>query len=210
MTREHDSAGHTGNACPSPRVEGLLDGPARCSASLTAKTPEWGVTKLATALGLPESTTFDIVASFVQTGLLQETLDARHRPGWRVLLTNRRMMKSSCCRPRVHRTLGAHRGLLRRSGEPRWRPMLTGTLPPTTGGSAFTSWVTNCPDIAELAVTHTVGARLGLVDHVVQFMNWLAADVVAQALLTSCHGYQEDCEAAWNWTAIAQIGSATT
>jgi DNA-binding IclR family transcriptional regulator len=44
----------------------------------TAETPEWGVTEVATTLALPTSTTFDIVASLVEIGLLQQTSDDRY------------------------------------------------------------------------------------------------------------------------------------
>ena len=34
----------------------------------TAETPEWGGTEVATALGLPKSTTFDLLASLAEIG----------------------------------------------------------------------------------------------------------------------------------------------
>jgi DNA-binding IclR family transcriptional regulator len=62
----------------------------------TAETPEWGVTEIAAVLGLPKSTTFDIVASLAEIGLLQQTLGDRYRLGWRVLVISRRLMSSTC------------------------------------------------------------------------------------------------------------------
>jgi DNA-binding IclR family transcriptional regulator len=41
----------------------------------TAETPEWGVTEVAATLGLPTSTTFDLLASLAGIGLLQQTSD---------------------------------------------------------------------------------------------------------------------------------------
>jgi DNA-binding IclR family transcriptional regulator len=71
----------------------------------TAETPEWGVTELATTLGLPKSTTFDIVASLAEIGLLQQTLGDRYRLGWRVLVISRRLMSSTCFNVHTHRTV---------------------------------------------------------------------------------------------------------
>ena len=62
----------------------------------TAETPEWGVTAVAARLQLPKSTTFDIMASLVAIGMLQQTSGDRYRLGWRVLHISRRLMSSSC------------------------------------------------------------------------------------------------------------------
>jgi DNA-binding IclR family transcriptional regulator len=71
----------------------------------TAQTPEWGVTEVATQLGLPKSTTFDIVASLADIGLLQQTSDDRYRLGWRVLAISRRLMDSTCFTADAHRSV---------------------------------------------------------------------------------------------------------
>jgi len=71
----------------------------------TAEVPDWGVTEVALMLGLPKSTTFDIVASLAEIGLLQRTSDDRYRLGWRVLLISRRLMSSTCFNAQTHRCL---------------------------------------------------------------------------------------------------------
>jgi len=71
----------------------------------TPETPEWGVTEVATTLGLPTSTTFAIVASLAEIGLLQQTSDHRYRLGWRVLVISRRLMSSTCFNAQTHRTV---------------------------------------------------------------------------------------------------------
>jgi DNA-binding IclR family transcriptional regulator len=71
----------------------------------TAETPVWGVTEVATTLGLPKSTSFDIMASLAEIGLLQQTSDDRYRLGWRVLVISRRLMSSTCFNNQAHRTV---------------------------------------------------------------------------------------------------------
>jgi DNA-binding IclR family transcriptional regulator len=60
----------------------------------TAETPEWGVTEVATILGMPKSTAFDLLASLAEIGLLQQTSDDRYRLGWQLLVISRRLMNS--------------------------------------------------------------------------------------------------------------------
>jgi DNA-binding IclR family transcriptional regulator len=60
----------------------------------TAETPEWGVTEVATTLGVPKSTTFDLLASLAEIGLLQQTTDDRYRLGWQLLVIRRRLINS--------------------------------------------------------------------------------------------------------------------
>lgn len=69
----------------------------------TAERPEWGVTEIAAMLQLPKSTTFDVVASLAEIGLLQQTSHDRYRLGWRVLLISRRLMSSTCFSAQTHR-----------------------------------------------------------------------------------------------------------
>ncbi|ULN49593.1 helix-turn-helix domain-containing protein [Mycolicibacterium goodii] len=71
----------------------------------TVDRPEWGVTEMAVMLGLAKSTTFDIVASLAEIGLLQQTSDDRYRLGWRLLLISRRLMNSSCFGLHTHRAV---------------------------------------------------------------------------------------------------------
>ncbi|MBU8808202.1 IclR family transcriptional regulator [Mycolicibacterium goodii] len=71
----------------------------------TAEAPEWGVTAVAAALGLPKSTTFDILTSLAEIGLLQQTSGDRYRLGWKLLAISRRLMSSSCFNAHTHHTI---------------------------------------------------------------------------------------------------------
>lgn len=61
----------------------------------TPETPEWGVTEVAAALGLAKSTTYDLVSSLAEIGLLQRTSDDRYQLGWRLLVMSRRLINST-------------------------------------------------------------------------------------------------------------------
>ncbi len=92
----------------------------------TAETPEWGVTEVATTLGLPKSTTFDLLASLAEIGLLQQTSDDRYRLGWQLLVISRRLITSMGVNVQTQRTVAElayapecdrdHRGLRRPEG----------------------------------------------------------------------------------------------
>jgi DNA-binding IclR family transcriptional regulator len=71
----------------------------------TDETPEWGVTEIAATLGLPKSTTYDLVASLAEIGLLQQTSDDRYRLGWRLLVIRRRLMNSIYFNEHTQRTI---------------------------------------------------------------------------------------------------------
>ena len=71
----------------------------------TAEMPEWGVTEVATTLGLPKSTTFDLLASLAKIGLLHQTSDDRYRLGWQLLVIRRRLMNSICFNDQTQRTV---------------------------------------------------------------------------------------------------------
>jgi DNA-binding IclR family transcriptional regulator len=84
-------------------VLNTIDRTGRVLNLFTAAAPEWGVAEVASTLGLPKSTTFDIVTSLAGIGLLQQTSDRRYRLGWRVLLISRRLMSSTCFTAQTHR-----------------------------------------------------------------------------------------------------------
>jgi DNA-binding IclR family transcriptional regulator len=71
----------------------------------TAETPEWGVTEVAATLGLPTSTTFDLLASLAGIGLLQQTSDDRYRLGWQLLVIRRRLINSMGFNDQTQRTI---------------------------------------------------------------------------------------------------------
>jgi DNA-binding IclR family transcriptional regulator len=73
----------------------------------TAETPEWGVTEVATTLGVPKSTTFDLLASLAEIGLLQQTTDDRYRLGWQLLVIRRRLINSMGVNDQTQRTVAA-------------------------------------------------------------------------------------------------------
>jgi DNA-binding IclR family transcriptional regulator len=57
----------------------------------TVRHPEWGVSEVAVALGLPRSSVHAILSSLVDTGLLQTRSRGRYRIGWRVVELNETM-----------------------------------------------------------------------------------------------------------------------
>jgi DNA-binding IclR family transcriptional regulator len=71
----------------------------------TPQAPEWGVTEVATMLGLPKSTTFDLLASLAEIGLLQQTSDDRYRLGWQFLDIRRRLINSMGVTDQTQRTI---------------------------------------------------------------------------------------------------------
>jgi DNA-binding IclR family transcriptional regulator len=73
----------------------------------TVATPEWSLTEVATTLGLPKSTAFDLLASLTEIGLLQQTSDDRYRLGWQLLVITRRLMNSICLDDQTQRTIAA-------------------------------------------------------------------------------------------------------
>jgi DNA-binding IclR family transcriptional regulator len=60
----------------------------------TEERPEWGVTELAQALGLPKATVHGLLCSLVEGGVLHRLPSGRYRLGWRIPLLNRVLMKS--------------------------------------------------------------------------------------------------------------------
>lgn len=51
----------------------------------TVEHPEWGVSEVAEAIGVPRSSAHALLASLVETGLLQSRARGRYRVGWRVI-----------------------------------------------------------------------------------------------------------------------------
>jgi DNA-binding IclR family transcriptional regulator len=92
----------------SGRLAALLNTIARTGTVLglfTAETPEWGGTEVATILGLPKSTTFDLLTSLAEIGLLQQTSDDRYRLGWQLLVIRRRLINSMGFNDQTQRTI---------------------------------------------------------------------------------------------------------
>ncbi len=57
--------------------------------------PEWGVTELSRATGLPKSNVHALVGSLVEIGLLTRTPRKRYRLGWHLLVLSDRMLSGS-------------------------------------------------------------------------------------------------------------------
>lgn len=51
----------------------------------TIERPEWGVSEVAEAIGVPRSSAHALLSSLVETGLLQCRMRGRYRIGWRIL-----------------------------------------------------------------------------------------------------------------------------
>lgn len=54
----------------------------------SAKRPDWGVTEVAEAIGVPRSSAHALLSSLAETGLLQCRARGRYRLGWRVVELN--------------------------------------------------------------------------------------------------------------------------
>jgi DNA-binding IclR family transcriptional regulator len=61
----------------------------------TPECPEWGVTEVAYALGLPKSNAHDLLSSLSAIGLLQRTPHNRYRLGWRLLAMSRNLVQGA-------------------------------------------------------------------------------------------------------------------
>ncbi|MCZ4534618.1 IclR family transcriptional regulator [Gordonia terrae] len=72
----------------------------------TVQRPEWGVTEVAGELGLPRSSAHALLASLVDTGLLQCRARGRYRIGWRVVELNQTLRGTvdvkTCAAPILH------------------------------------------------------------------------------------------------------------
>ena len=61
----------------------------------SAERPEWGVTEVARALGIPKSTAHALLVTMCRIGLLRKTPECRYRLGWRVLALNRVLLETT-------------------------------------------------------------------------------------------------------------------
>lgn len=73
----------------------------------TTACPEWGVREVAAAIGIPRSTAHSVMASLVETGLLQCRTRGRYRIGWRVVELSEALRGTidvrSCAAPHLDR-----------------------------------------------------------------------------------------------------------
>jgi DNA-binding IclR family transcriptional regulator len=56
---------------------------------------EWGVREVAETLGLPKSSTHDLLASLAQAGLLSKTDEGRYRLGWRLVTLSETLLATT-------------------------------------------------------------------------------------------------------------------
>ncbi|MBK1787290.1 IclR family transcriptional regulator [Prauserella cavernicola] len=64
---------------------GTLEKTGRVLELFSADRPEWGVTELAEALGIPKSNAHELLSSLFSINLLQRTKCGRYRLGWRII-----------------------------------------------------------------------------------------------------------------------------
>lgn len=78
----------------------------------TRDEPEWGVSEVATALGVPRSSAHAVLSSLVDIGLLQWRPGGRYRVGWRVLelaeVQRRTVDLRAAARPTLERLVAEH------------------------------------------------------------------------------------------------------
>jgi DNA-binding IclR family transcriptional regulator len=78
----------------------------------TADSPEWGVREVAAAIGIPRSSAHSVMASLVETGLLQCRARGRYRIGWRVIELSEALRGTidvrSCAAPHLDRLVQVH------------------------------------------------------------------------------------------------------
>ncbi|MCE0765769.1 IclR family transcriptional regulator [Pseudonocardia kujensis] len=78
----------------------------------TAECPEWGVREVAATVGIPRSTAHSVMASLVETGLLQCRARGRYRIGWRVVELSEALRGTidvrSCAAPHLDRLVETH------------------------------------------------------------------------------------------------------
>jgi DNA-binding IclR family transcriptional regulator len=63
-------------------------------ALFTHERPEWGVTEVSAALGLPKSNAHEMLSSLTVIGLLQRTAESRYRLGWRLLAISHNLVRT--------------------------------------------------------------------------------------------------------------------
>lgn len=78
----------------------------------TVERPEWGVREVAATVGVPRSSAHQVMASLVETGLLQCRARGRYRIGWRVVELSEALRGTvdvrSCAGPHLDRLVEAY------------------------------------------------------------------------------------------------------
>jgi len=76
--------------------------------------PEWGVSEVAQALGIPKSSAHALLASLTAIGLLKRNREGRYRLGWRILSLSQVLLSTSSWREEARRAMEE---LVQRFGE---------------------------------------------------------------------------------------------
>ncbi|TBH15457.1 IclR family transcriptional regulator [Thermus thermamylovorans] len=71
----------------------------------TRERPEWGVSEVAKALGLPKSSAHALLATLAQIGLLKRSREGRYRLGWRILALAQVLLYTSSWRQEARRAM---------------------------------------------------------------------------------------------------------
>ena len=61
----------------------------------TARAPDWGVSEVADAMGMPKSSAHDMLSTLSEIGLVRRTYAGRYRLGWRVLQMHQALVSST-------------------------------------------------------------------------------------------------------------------
>jgi IclR family KDG regulon transcriptional repressor len=80
----------------------------------TRERPEWGVSEVAKALGIPKSSAHALLATLSRIGLLKRNREGRYRIGWRVLALSQVLLSTSSWREEARRVM---QDLVARYGE---------------------------------------------------------------------------------------------
>jgi DNA-binding IclR family transcriptional regulator len=80
----------------------------------TPERPEWGVTEVASKLGLPKSNAHEMLASLAGIGFLERLPSGRYRLGWRLLTMSRNLVEADGFQRQANAVVGA---MARRLGE---------------------------------------------------------------------------------------------
>lgn len=69
----------------------------------TVEEPEWGVSEVAVALGLPKSSVSAMMSSLADQGILKRTGERRYRLGWRIMAMSRVLLETTRFRDEARR-----------------------------------------------------------------------------------------------------------
>jgi len=80
------------------------------------QTPEWGVSQVAKALGIPKSTASELMASLAKLDLLYRTSERSYRLGWKLVELGQTLLNTTEFYPEAHHALQEFVGHWREAG----------------------------------------------------------------------------------------------